>query len=348
MKAPPLPPETEIAPPISTLPAQSPIPAIKRYAFRSFDRQWILADARVIDRPNPALWQAYGNRQIFLTSILTDILGDGPSAVATDLIPDLNYFCNRGAKWIIPLWRDPAGSDANITAGLLPFLATAYGRDVTVEELFCFVYAVMATPLYVRRFWDELRTPGPRLPIPKDNGLFTRLEVAGRELVWLHTYGERFIPEEWKAGRIPQGTARCKVGTTASAEGYPENYAYDGQKQELYVGKGVFEHVRREVWEFSVSGLQVVDSWLGYRMKKRSGKKSSPLDEIRLISWQFDEELLQLLWVLDATVERLPALGKLFVELMEAEHFLAADFPKPTDAERLGPKTMAKQEVFEF
>ena len=62
---------------------------------------------------------------------------------------------------------------------------------------------------------------------------------------------------------------------------YPEEFSYDPQKRELYVGKGVFSDVRREVWEFGVSGLEVVKSWLGYRMKKRSGKKSSRLDEIR-------------------------------------------------------------------
>jgi hypothetical protein len=42
-------------------------------------------------------------------------------------------------------------------------------------------------------------------------------------------------------------------------------------------------------------------------MNKRSGKKSSPLDDIRPASWSFDGELLELLWVLDATVDRLPA-----------------------------------------
>ncbi len=28
-----------------------------RYGFRSFDRQWIIPDARLINRPNPTLWK---------------------------------------------------------------------------------------------------------------------------------------------------------------------------------------------------------------------------------------------------------------------------------------------------
>ena len=70
------------------------------------------------------------------------------------------------------------------------------------------------------------------------------------------------------------------------------------------MGEGVFGPVRPEVWEFSVSGFQVVQHWLAHRMKKGAGKKSSPLDKIRPAAWQFDEELLDLLWVLEHTVDR--------------------------------------------
>ena len=45
-------------------------PAIEpiRYGFRSFDRQWIIPDARLINQPNPTLWNGYSQRQIYLTA----------------------------------------------------------------------------------------------------------------------------------------------------------------------------------------------------------------------------------------------------------------------------------------
>ena len=58
----------------------------------------------------------------------------------------------------------------------------------------------------------------------------------------------------------------------------------------------------REVWRYSVSGLQVVKSWLNYRKLNRAGKKSSPLDDIRPEQWDFTEELLEMLWVLEETI----------------------------------------------
>ena len=63
--------------------ASQPVP----YAYRSFDRQWVLPDARLGDFMRPALWRIAGPRQIFLTSLLTNVLGPGPAAVATAWCP---------------------------------------------------------------------------------------------------------------------------------------------------------------------------------------------------------------------------------------------------------------------
>ena len=100
----------------------------------------------------------------------------------------------------------------------------------------------------------------------------------------------------------------------SDADGYPEAFDYNDVTETLCVGEGEFAPVAPEVYEFEVSGLKVVQSWLKYRMKKGAGRKSSLLDHIRPARWtsQFTTELLELLWVLEATVagypeqERLP------------------------------------------
>ena len=43
-----------------------------RYGFRSFDRQWIIPDNRVINRPNPELWRAHSETQVYLTALHAD------------------------------------------------------------------------------------------------------------------------------------------------------------------------------------------------------------------------------------------------------------------------------------
>ena len=91
------------------------------------------------------------------------------------------------------------------------------------------------------------------------------------------------------------------------------------------------------VWHYSVSGLQVVKSWLGYRSLERKGKKSSPLDAIRPERWDFTEELLELLWVLEATIELQPQGATLLAEVCASPLFSASELPQPTAEARKPP-----------
>ncbi|MFO7640497.1 MAG: type ISP restriction/modification enzyme, partial [Candidatus Competibacteraceae bacterium] len=224
-------------PPLASLESNAPMPVLSRYAFRSFDRRLALFDSRLGDRMRPALHRAYSDRQIFLTSFLTEKLGHGPAAVVAALIPDLHHFRGSfGGAHVIPLWRDVAATQANITGGLLELLRERYGQPVDPEDLFAYAYALLATPDYVQTFWDELALPGPRLPLTQDSGLFAECAALGRRLIWLHTYGERCIPPGAIPGRIPSGVARCQVGTPADPAHYPDRFDYDPATQELRIG----------------------------------------------------------------------------------------------------------------
>ena len=319
---------------ISELNANAPPPPIVRYAYRSLGRAWILADARIADRMRPTLWRTYGPQQAFITSLLTKVLSYGPAAVAGAAIPDLDHFSGRGAKDVIPLWRDAAATEPNVTGGLLAALEAALGYGVSAPDLFAYAYAVLAQPAYVERFWNQLEQPPPRLPITRDGELFRRAAAHGARLLYLHTYGERFgTPED--DGAIAPGEARCTVAVPHDE--YPDDFRYEEQTRTLHIGKGQFAPVAPAVWSYSVSGLQVVKSWLDYRKRKPSGKKSSPLDEIRPERWEFGDELLELLWVLERTVALEPEGEALLEEILASDLFTASELPHPQPHERKPP-----------
>ena len=263
-------------PSVWAMPVSAESPAIARYSYRSFDRQHVLADARLLDRPGPPIWTAHGSKQVYITSLLTEVLGHGPAAVATADIPDLHHFRGSfGGKHVVPLWRNPDAAQPNITEGVLETIGAAYGTVVCAERLFAYAYGVLAQPEYVERFWEELELPPPRLPITKDSVLFQRMADHGARLLYLHTYGARFAgPGD--DGSVPQGMARCTK--TVPFDKYPADSSYDQQKHTLRVGDGEFAPVTPDVWNYSVSGLQVVKSWLDRRKLNRSGRQSSVLD----------------------------------------------------------------------
>ena len=51
-----------------------------RYGFRSFDRQWIIPDNRVINQPNPELWRAHSEKQVYLTALHRHVADVGSGA----------------------------------------------------------------------------------------------------------------------------------------------------------------------------------------------------------------------------------------------------------------------------
>lgn len=339
-----LPPSDAKLPPIVDLAQGTPAPDVTRFAFRSFDRQYVFNDARLIDRPGPPLWQAHGERQVYVTSLLTTSpFGSGPALTACAAIPDLHHFSGRGAKDAIPLYRTADASRANILPGLLEILGGAYQCSVSPVDFLAYVYGALAQPCFTARFAEELDTKELRVPITRDAALFERVRAIGARLLWLHTYGERFVPEGEQFGRVPPGAARCTQAVPGDADGYPDSFTYDDATRTLHVGSGEFAPVAPDVFGFEVSGLKVVQSWLNYRMKSGAGRKSSPLDDIRPARWTsaFTTELLELLWVLEATVATYPEQEALLKAVVEGACFQADDLPPAPDDVRRPPRVRA-------
>ncbi len=336
--------------PIAQLPKGTPIPPVVRYAYRSFDRQCIIADGRVMSRPRPDLWVAQGDRQVYLTSLFSQSLGTGPALTACAELPDLDHFRGSyGAKAAIPLYRDAQGKEANILPGLLDMLAKAYGRAVTPEDFLAYVYGVLAQPAFTERFAKQLGTRELRVPLTKNATLFAQIRNTGKKLLWLHTYGRRFVPKGKHVGQVPKRAARCVKPVPGDEAGYPEKHEYDAPNQTLHVGDGQFAPVAPEVYAFEVSGLKVVQSWLGYRMKKPKGKKSSPLDEINPDRWpsEFTTEFLELLWVLEATIVQYPEQAKLLSAVVKGPCFKADELPVVPDASRKPPVRPSPNGLFD-
>ena len=332
---------SKMLPPIETLRKQSEIETPTRYSFRSLDRQYIIPDGRVVTWPRRELWRAHSDNQIYMTSILTMTLGRGPATIVAADIPDRHYFSGRGQKDVIPLWRDRGASKPNVTKGLLKKLAESYGESVLAEDLFAYCYGVLSHPVYTGIFATELEGSGPRVPVTKDTDLYHQARDLGKKLIWFHTYGERLVPDGIKVGTVPPGQASCIRGIPDDPEHYPEKFHYEPKTNTLVVGDGEIAPVSKAVWDYEVSGLKILNSWLSYRMKNPAGKKSSPLDSIGQEKWTSDmtEELLTLIWILEHTIEINRQQAEVFKSIIAGPLFEAKELPKPRPEDREPPTT---------
>lgn len=330
--------DAQSLPAIADLNIATTCPAIERYGYRSFDRQFLLADNRLGDYLRPSLWQSLSSRQYFFASVFTQPLSAGPALTVSPDVPDLHYFRGSfGAKDIFPLYRDDAATQPNLHPQLLPLLQRTFGASITAEGVAAYLYAVLAQPVFTARFHKELESRELRLPLTADATLFARAVALGRELLFLHSYGERCADgQDW-----PAPSVKCIKAVPAS--GLPEKFAYDEARQVVSVGAGEFGSVSKAVWDYEVSGLKVVQSWLGYRMKNRKGKKSSPLDEIAPKEWsgEYTSEFLRLLNLLTRTVELQPTQSTLLDTIL-AGPLLGASMLGPVPGQwRTAPKHSA-------
>lgn len=306
---------------------KEPIVNPLRYAFRSFDREWLPPDLRLMSRPRPDLWLALSDRQVFLTAPEDLAPTSGPPLTIAGLIPDQHHYHGRGGR-VYSLWRDRAATQPNIKPALLAHLAKVYGRPVKAEDMMAYLAAVMAHPAFTARFKTDLVRPGLHVPLTADAKLFADAVALGSEVIWLHCYGERFADpaagRSKQAPRLAKETAPSipKAGEIPGApEPLPESMDYDPVKRRLKIGKGYIENVTPEMWAYEVSGMNVLRQWFSYRRRDRSRpiigdrRPPSPLDKIQPDHWlpEYTSDLLDLLNVLG----RLIALEPRQADLLE-------------------------------
>lgn len=298
----------------------------QRFGFRSFDRQHIIADNRLINRPNPGLWRSYGANQVHLTAPMDRSPTNGPAVTLTSEIPDAHHYNGRGGR-VFALWKDAAATETNVSPAAVKALAKAFGAPVDPVDVFAYVAGVLAHPAFTATHREDLIRPGLRVPLTADIALFRRAADLGREVIWLHTFGERFN-EGKPAGepRLPEGeqprhSAAHPIPTTP--EGFPDTLDYDPTTRQLKVGRGVIENVPQAVWDYEVSGKNVLTQWFSYRKKDRSRpiigdrRPPSPLGLIQPDHWlpEYTSELINVLNVLGLLVKLEPEQAELLQEI---------------------------------
>ncbi len=282
----------------------SAIARIEPIALRSFDRQYVIYDVRVMDMPRRPLWQVRGKNQVYVTEQHAHAIESGPGLTVTSLVPSVHHFNGRGGR-VLPLYRCKDAQLANLAPGLMKELERHLKTQVTAPDVLAYIAAVTSHPAYTRRFAAELLTPGIRIPLTKDTDIWNEAVDTGRTILWLHTYGEHYADPVH--GRPPGPPMlpmqrRPKVITTipATPDGMPDEIEHEDATETLRVGYGQIRPVARSTWEYEISGMRVIRKWFDYRKRNPRAKWSSPLDDIVATTWsaKFTTELLELLNVL--------------------------------------------------
>ena len=284
------------------------------YGHRSFDRQWIIPDNRLINRPNPTLWDFHSKDQIFATALMAHSPTSGPALTFTSLIPDHHHYKGSFAGRVFPLWADASAKNSNVRAGIISHLSKVYGTNVSAPDVMAYIATIASNPAYTSRFASDLVQPGLRIPFTADPALYAEALSTGREIIRLQTFGDRF-PGSGKAAGVPRlpddERPRIPKGGAIPTSELPAEIRYDPSNERLTIGAGFIDKVSPAVWNYEVSGKHVLTQWFSYRGQERErpviGEKRapSPLNALQPAGWlpEYTTELLNVLNVLGLLVK---------------------------------------------
>ena len=127
-------------------------------------------------------------------------------------------------------------------------LETTFGP----EAVFHYIYAILHSPEYRRRYADFLKSDFPRIPLTNDRALFTKLATLGKQLADLHLMETE--GENTPAFPVVGSNRMEKVRYAPPNDGLPGRVWINRDQY--------FEGVTPETWTFAIGGYRPAEKWL--------------------------------------------------------------------------------------
>lgn len=232
-----------------------------RVLYRPFDWRTVFYADYAVERPRTRVMRhLLAGKNLGL--IVPRQAREGPGALVTDALVAHKAVSAYDINSVFPLYLDPGegrldgrGRIANVAPGHLRLLEGRLGEEPSPELVLQYVYAVLYSPPYRRRYADLLKADFPRVPLPRDRGSFLELAGLGAVLIDLHLL---------RSDRLDR----------------PGILFGEGQR---------FEGIEPEVWAYRVGGYRVLDQWLAARAGRPL--RLSEIEEFRKIAAALRETL---------------------------------------------------------
>lgn len=173
------------------------------------------------------------------------------------------------------LKHSPAGESEYIRRdGISDFILEraqkVYGKNVSKEDIFYYVYGILHSPDYRTTFANDLKKMLPRIPLVEDVRDFWKFSKAGRKLADLHINYEDVLPYDG-IKVIGESSGNFQVQKMR----FPKK----GQRDTIiYNSRIVISHIPEKAYEYIVNGKSAIE-WIMERYQVKTDKASGIIND---------------------------------------------------------------------
>ncbi len=241
----------------------------ERILYRPFDVRSIYYSEKMVDwgrqevmrhilEPNISLCFM---RQVSTSESYTQVLA------SEQMVDNRTFFSSKGIIQQAPLYIYPdtdkkdlfsehesGEKKPNISPELFEELKKSFKKELTPEEIFYYIYAILHSNIYRIKYAEFLNIDFPRVPFTKDHKLFIQLGKLGKQLADLHLL---------KSKELEKTISQFPIDGSNKVE----KPKYENEK--VWINKvQYFDGIKEAVWQYQIGGYQVCEKWLKDRKSR--------------------------------------------------------------------------------
>ena len=254
-----------------------------RLAYRPFDTRWIYYQPNLIEirrgGASKEIMRHFFNGNLGLISARNSKASIVNHFYCCDTLVEMKCGESTIQSYVFPLYihgtSDKKGlfhaegdtKEPNIKPEIFKSLSKAYKKNISPEEIFYYIYAVLYSETYRTKYAEFLKIDFPRVPFTKDYKLFKKMSEHGNRLVNLHLLKSQELDSPITRFQV-EGSNRVdkpKYNPTQP----PLRGGEGGVTGRVYINKEqYFEGISGKAWTYQIGGYQVCDKWLKDRKKR--------------------------------------------------------------------------------
>jgi len=258
--------------------------------YRPFDYRWTHYGNSLIEMPRPEVMRHMlaGENVALITARQQPRLGELPVFCSQDIVEGHALSGAVSITYVFPLYL--YYENDTLLDEPKPNLNPDFVREfedklqanrgsLPARDIFNYIYAILHSPTYRRRYEEFLKYDFPRIPLTSNKNVFKSLAELGGELVKLHLL---------KHESLTSPIAKFQ----GIGDGVVRKVSYHDVSGRVKINETqYFEVVKPEHWNFYIGGYRVLEKWLKDREKIKRRLTHDEIETYEKIVTAIDETI---------------------------------------------------------